>query len=596
MKKIYLCAIALSVGSLSFGQSAIQTAQPFKTKADVIKSATLAPQEKGVLIWSDDFTTASNWVTTGGSPANWTIGQSAIGTGGFPLADLLSTSGAPFALWDSDNHGAGLQDASITMANPVSTLGYNQVSLSFENYFRPYNTTAVYVEVSTDGTTFPNQFQVHAAVPANGATANPETTTVNISAAAGNQAQVWIRFRYTGDWDYGWAIDDVRIEESENNDLTVSNEYYGTDFVPYSRIPAAQVQPIDFAMQATNVGAVAQPNTVLTADINGGLSTHTSAATTIAPGATDSLFTTTQFTPPTSPLNTPYTATLSVASDSTDATPGNNGFIFPPFEVSQYIYAQDDHSATPGAAGGNDNNQSPPSEEFEAGNLYDVFVNQTAYAIDVVIGTGTAVGEAIEVKLYDLTSGSFVLVAGAISNPVVIAAGDIGTTMSLQFQAPAALTAGSTYFAAVHAYGGSGAGSEFLYGVSGSSPGNTSPGGTTSYIFYPTMDAPATGQNYFTTQTPMVRLNFSPPSSVSEANETGTFSVFPNPSNGNFTITLDGNTENVALSVKNIVGQTIINKTVNVSGQTTETISLTDYSKGVYFLTVGEETVKLIVE
>jgi hypothetical protein len=51
-----------------------------------------------------------------------------------------------------------------------------------------------------------------------------------------------------------------------------------------------------------------------------------------------------------------------------------------------------------------------------------------------------------------------------------------------------------------------------------------------------------------------------------------------------------------AISVKNVVGQTILNKTVNVSGRSTETISLSDYSKGVYFLTVNDETVKLIIE
>jgi hypothetical protein len=50
------------------------------------------------------------------------------------------------------------------------------------------------------------------------------------------------------------------------------------------------------------------------------------------------------------------------------------------------------------------------------------------------------------------------------------------------------------------------------------------------------------------------------------------------------------------ISVRNVVGQTILNTTVNVAGRTTETISLADYSKGVYFLTVNDETVKLIIE
>lgn len=75
------------------------------------------------------------------------------------------------------------------------------------------------------------------------------------------------------------------------------------------------------------------------------------------------------------------------------------------------------------------------------------------------------------------------------------------------------------------------------------------------------------------------------------------FNVYPNPSVGVFNINLNSeNTDNVNLSVKNVVGQTIINKTVAVSGQTKETISLVDYSSGIYFLIIGNKTVKLIVE
>jgi hypothetical protein len=75
------------------------------------------------------------------------------------------------------------------------------------------------------------------------------------------------------------------------------------------------------------------------------------------------------------------------------------------------------------------------------------------------------------------------------------------------------------------------------------------------------------------------------------------FNVYPNPSTGEFNINLTSeNSGNVNLSVKNVVGQTVLNRTVAVSGQTKETISLTDYSAGIYFLTIDNKTVKLIVE
>jgi hypothetical protein len=84
---------------------------------------------------------------------------------------------------------------------------------------------------------------------------------------------------------------------------------------------------------------------------------------------------------------------------------------------------------------------------------------------------------------------------------------------------------------------------------------------------------------------------------INELNDDVRVNVYPNPSAGVFNINLASNEANTAsVSVKNIVGQTILNETVNVSGNTNHTISLADYSKGVYFLTVNQETVKLIVE
>ena len=83
---------------------------------------------------------------------------------------------------------------------------------------------------------------------------------------------------------------------------------------------------------------------------------------------------------------------------------------------------------------------------------------------------------------------------------------------------------------------------------------------------------------------------------INELNTTS-FNVYPNPSKGQFNINLSNNkADNVNLIVRNLVGKTIINRNVKVAGQQLETISLTDYSKGVYFLTIENKTVKLIVE
>ncbi len=78
---------------------------------------------------------------------------------------------------------------------------------------------------------------------------------------------------------------------------------------------------------------------------------------------------------------------------------------------------------------------------------------------------------------------------------------------------------------------------------------------------------------------------------------TTSFNVFPNPSKGEFTINLnESNVENINMNVKNVVGQVVMNEIFTLSGKKTKTISLKDFGKGIYFLTVNDQTTKLIVE
>ena len=78
---------------------------------------------------------------------------------------------------------------------------------------------------------------------------------------------------------------------------------------------------------------------------------------------------------------------------------------------------------------------------------------------------------------------------------------------------------------------------------------------------------------------------------------TASFNVYPNPSKGEFNINLTANqANNVSMVVRDVIGKTVVDRVISVSGQKTEKVSLTDYSKGIYFLTIENKTVKLIVE
>ena len=390
-------------------------------------------------------------------------------------------------------------------------------------------------------------------------------------------------------------------DKSIDNDLEASEGFYGfgSKLIPYTRIPTDQISSAQFSIKTTNVGLIDQPNTILTATVNGWTAfTGTSTPITNLVGITDSLIVTTQWTPPTTPLNAPYNITLSVTSDSIDDTPANNTITFPTIEISQYCYCLDDNIID-GNGGGYNANVTPSTEDFEAGNFFEIINTTQIGRIDIVIGSGTIQGAIFDLVLYDVTSGSFIQVDRSAAH--IVMSGEIGSSIGLSLNSSPTLYAGSTYFVAVHGWGATGA--EFFYATSGTSPDTTAPSGATSLISYPNMINPNIGEAYYTTETPMIRLvsgwwgGCPSPVGTKEISLASDYKVYPNPSNtGIFNIVIESIANEVTdLLVKNTLGQTIINKKIRLTEHSNERIDLTDYSNGIYFLTIGRSTSKLIV-
>jgi hypothetical protein len=617
MKKIYLCALALSAGSMTFAQSLQQKMAFGVNKAEKEFQGNSVNNQKalGVVIWSDDFDTPGDWTIDNdgqtGSTFGWTI--DAVSDGWWSSAGISSASGGNFAeLSNGDpTQTPGTQAMNVTYtlttANSLNLIGLGgseNVTLEFNQYGARFNDLQE-IQISTDGTNFitvgDNLDKLVHSQSTNAPYPNPDFKTINLAPylTASTATSVWIRFRWTTNFPgsasnpnvwvaYGWYLDDLKLRTNPDNDIAVTRGLWGSAGVKYYQVPSTQLSSFDFRADVINNGGNTASNAKLVVDVNSGSSVNTSPTKNINSLDSDSLETT--FTPT---GDGTYAFTWEVSTDSIDDLPADNMMVGETISIGGYIYASDADGATPGNAGGFDNSTTPATEEFEAGNFFDAYANDNVSAIDVFVGTNSTAGTIIDAVLYDVTSGSFVQVDRSV--PVTLTAGDIGTMMTLVLPLKPAVTAGSNYFAAVHAYAGSG---EFFYGSSGTSPDNTAPLGPTSLIFYPNMAAPATNQNYYTTGTPMVRMNFDPTIGVEElTTENVEFSVYPNPSNGVFTLNLNSDVnENVALNIRNVVGQNVITKTITVAGQTTETINLTNFSKGIYFLTVGSKTTKLIVE
>lgn len=252
MKKIYLSIVAVSIGTLSFGQVAVKNVHPLRTESngEVIKRHPLE-KAKGALIWSDDFSVSSNWAMSNTSTpsTDWVITNDVNAA---PWASLnpagMTTAANGYAIIDSDAQGgSATQNALIYSTTPFSTVGVSAVSISFQQTHRRYQEQTIVI-VSTNGGSTWTEFEVNTAMSANSSSPNPELITVNISSVAANQAAVLIGFKYVGAWDWFWAVDDVEVRETDDNDLVGFNGFYGSQLglLPYTRIPVTQNQPILF--------------------------------------------------------------------------------------------------------------------------------------------------------------------------------------------------------------------------------------------------------------------------------------------------------------------------------------------------------------
>ncbi len=231
MRKIYLVVVSVILSTSVFAQDVVLTKKQKsqgeftqKVGPQVTKSTKVNSSNKGMALWSDDFSDATKWTIASEQGAGvWTIGTSGP-AGGFAIPAITSTSfGNGFALFDSDLDCSGNQVANITTSSSINLTTAPAVQLRFEQYYRRFN-DSTFVFVSTDSITWTkfnvNQSLVNNDFSANDGTINPDVQEVNISSVAAGQATVWIRFQFFSPSSlgaqagcaYAWMIDDVSLD------------------------------------------------------------------------------------------------------------------------------------------------------------------------------------------------------------------------------------------------------------------------------------------------------------------------------------------------------------------------------------------------
>lgn len=262
-------------------------------------------------------------------------------------------------------------------------------------------------------------------------------------------------------------------------------------------------------------------------------------------------------------------STVTNNTEITDEVPANNTIADVNFAVTNYVYARDNGTFSGSTSNGTDG--------FEVGNLFDIFADQTIKGINVRLagGTGgTTVGTEVSAKLYsiDPATGDFIFMEETA--PLVVASNNLNTILTMVLLSPQNLVAGETYLAVVGSFD-----SGLKVSNAGTSEVQTS--------FFKDL---ATDTWFYTTSTPVVRLNFDPVLGVNDLNSQVTStSIYPNPTSTSSTVEFNlATSSEVSMTVTDLSGKVVSERNLGQlnAGANSSVINTAAFTNGIYYVTV----------
>ena len=593
MKKIYVCLFVMSsIGS--FAQKNTLRREVSTMDRSYVSKKQNANHNfsklEGDIKWQNGFDLASEWTqtlgpnhTSGANNPGWEIVTALPSNitsqqASYQWPSTFSTASGNYALINSDAAGSGpKQDAYYAFNSNIdlSAAGSTPMYLTFNEYYRNF-LDGTFVEVSIDGGTNWTIFEANpeSEVPVNTNCTAGEKEVINITSVIGTGVwtnQVRIRFHYTGDYDWFWGIDNVKIVEAWQNDIKVNNWYASTDTLTsqgldYFVIDDSQVNfpGLIFGAKVTNNGSLAQSSVALNATATGGYNA-TGTPIALAAGAIDSVSISTPYDPTGLGIKT---INLSTAISAVDSDTTNNKTSLS-MELSQYEYSRDNGDITGAISNVTSNTGNP----LKIGNIMDIFNNWTSTGANLFIPsqqTGTA-GLEYWVELYRFDGTDYVFVDETVKKTI----GTTSVWSDLGWSAgPLSLSAGDDILLLACHTGGT---TSIRFGMAQ----NTFEGSVIGY------DAAGTAFSLSSPGAIMVRLTDNPAvSSIKEIEDSFGMKVYPNPASDLINVSLN-KTTNATISVVDVTGKIVKSSLVN--GLTTS-INTVGLSNGVYYVNVTDGT------
>ena len=630
MKKILHITTFMLAALLSFGQLSINS---FELESKATTKVSPMPNIKSAApFWTEDFAngipvtwtnSTAPWVYRGPgtTPGVTTGSQGAYSGNSSPIASSTASNG--FVIFDSDYYdNNGVQGAMGSGMYPTPHNGnlktssidlsqYTDVTVRMHSYFRTFQGQA-FLNFYVNGI-YNSRVEVHADLDVNDATTTNAIALARLPNGVAGNSDVQIEFQFEGTTQsnvngsgyYFWMLDDIELLETPAHLMEVTDVVHGG----WNSIPVAQgfsmdytfkpliqsnANPYTFEMIIANIGSDsltgAQMNIEVFDDIQMSVFSSNSVPTTLAQYDT-SVFVAQQTYAPAnmgvynmrfwgSSDSIPYTDTTYMQAIITDTVYGRD-------------YGNPSGSWRVGRQCGG----------LQVGNIFDVYAADDLTSVSAHVADYSRAGAKMFGVLYevDTTTSPMSFVFLAQTDDYTIQTTDIDAWVTIPFNSAISIDPqfGQQYMIAIGGY----AHPIDTFGISVSGEAEV----TMSRIQDNgcNLGSQGFGYWYWVSETPMVRMNFgipsTPPSNVEEASFNGNLSIYPNPTNGVFTIEMrDVQTDVYTIKVTNVLGQKVFESDYLISGLHKENIDLSAFQKGVYLIEIKNSTAtiaeRIIVE
>lgn len=592
----------------------------------------------GGVFWSENFAGGmpSGWTNTDvGTPAGqtnvtfqWSSDPTAVSVaslGHAHMAQFNSTDAGNGYLWANSDRGLTAAPATDHITQLTTTAidcsAQGTVQLRFQAVIGVFdldaNTNAL-LRVSTDGTNwtdfqpFPCLITGSPQPPCERFSANPTEVQLNISSVAANQSTVYLQWQWTGGWEYYYAIDDVRLMPMPDYELAMASSYlsHTSTGEEYARLPKNQLYPtMLIGANVQNFGAADQNDVTVQTVVSGpspftvtagpvsilsGESALVEAEQTIG-NLTDGL----------------YTAVSTLASGQTDTDPSNNSDERW-FEITDAVYALDGLTNPPSTTAsfsvlGTSSFTDPLlTDGIVLATYYQLREPLTVYGVEIgLAGTHTPgsffpteAGGMISGMLLDSSNVNFYETGNVTIPPAPIHQSfggvidltqeyvDLGV-VRLEFrndndEQGVVLPAGG-YYAGTELYSNGGTNPiRVLDDISVAQP-------ATASVFWHATQTPA--PRWYTNGNALaIRLLLEPFDPLEglgiKDNELTGVNMFPNPTTGNFAITM-AKPGVYTVEVMNVLGKRVLN--TRTVGERTD-LDMSGYAAGVYMVRISDGT------